>query len=107
MHNRILWSLFLLAFILDYFRSRTESQDSNQIKNNQKVKEIKTENKVKHDNEIDDKSDNELEDKMKAKMGNEELKVDYEYNNDENESFHKKRKNLNQKINLRIEFCQS
>ena len=107
MHNRILWSLFLLAFILDYFRSRTESQDSNQIKNNQKVKEIKTENKVKHDNEIDDKSDNELEDKMKAKMGNEELKVNYEYNNDENESFHKKRKNLNQKINLRIEFCQS
>ena len=44
---------------------------------------------------------------MKAKMGNEELKVNYEYNNDENESFHKKRKNLNQKINLRIEFCQS
>ena len=98
MHNRILWSLFLAAFILDYFRSRTESQDSKQIKNNQKVKEIKTENKIKHDIK---------KDKMKAKMGNEELKVDYEYNNDENESFHKKRKNLNQKINLRIEFCQS
>ena len=44
---------------------------------------------------------------MKAKIDDEEVKVNYEENDNENQKINKKRKRIKQNIDLRIEFCQS
>jgi len=100
MHKRIIWTLFFAAFILDYFRSRTERQESKPIKNDNKEKE--------QTNEIyENNISNNPKEKMKAKFNDEELEVTYEDNNNDFEKKQKKGKNKNKIIDLRIEFCQS
>ena len=100
MHKRILWGLFFAAFILDYFRTFAEDNS----KTRQKEEEL-TEKKV--DKQKIDYSETQYNEKMKAKIDDEEVKVNYEENDNENQKINKKRKRIKQNIDLRIEFCQS
>jgi hypothetical protein len=100
MHKRILWGLFFAAFILDYFRTFAEDNS----KTRQKEEEL-TEKKV--DKQKIDYSEIQYNEKMKAKIDDEEVKVNYEENDNENQKINKKRKRIKQNIDLRIEFCQS
>jgi hypothetical protein len=96
MHQRIIWTLFFTAFILDIFRIRSEKTTKKEIHPNinqqksQKVEEgdsyIPTEEKKLPEKNKDDFEENE-----------EETKVVNNY----------KKKKRNKMINLRIEFCQS
>lgn len=94
MHKRIIWTLFLSAFILDFFRSRATSGEPDSVPENNKEKEAF----------IDDKP-NKPKEKKNRKANNEVLRNTYEENYEETEKINKKRnKNF---IDLRIEFCQS
>ena len=95
MHKRIIWTLFLAAFILDFFRSRTTSGDPDSLPENNRENEIN----------IDDKP-NKPKDKKNKKINNEDLRNTYEenYEDIDTQKINKKRKNF---IDLRIEFCQS
>jgi hypothetical protein len=96
MHKRIIWSLFLAAFILDFFRSRSSSEEQNSIQKNRK------ENFSQNDiNDLSHKP------KKKTNQKNYEEKSEQDDDYDENEQILKKQKNSNKYINLRIEFCQS
>ena len=96
MHKRIIWSLFLAAFILDFFRSRSSSEEQNSIPKNRK------ENFSQNDiNDLSHKP------KKKTNQKNYEEKSEQDDDYDENEKILKKQKNSNKYINLRIEFCQS
>ena len=97
MHTRIIWTLFLAAFILDFFRSRSTTSQSEEILNYNKEQE---EQKNINLNDIPEKPKKE----MKAKINEEELEVIYEDNINRNK---KKNKKKSQNIDLRIEFCQS
>ena len=97
MHQRIIWTLFFTAFILDVFRIQSEKPQKKPIpKNINKEKEkeipnIPTKSKEKEKEKlITQTEDDDFEE-------NEEIKVI--------DNFKKKKKNKN--INLRIEFCQS
>ena len=94
MHKRIIWALFFAAFILDFYRSRSTTSQSDHIHQNTKEQVQQKEIDL---NDISNKP----KEGMKAKMGDEELEITYE---DDNINNHK-RKNKN--IDLRIEFCQS
>lgn len=102
MHKRIIWTLFFAAFILDYFRSRTSEKKSKTLSEN--IKEKKSKKEIEIDDDIPKPNE-----KMKAKIDDEELKVTYEHNDEdiEIENNQKKRKNIKNVIDLRIEFCQS
>lgn len=95
MHKRIIWTLFLAAFILDFFRSRTTSEEPDSLPENNRENEIN----------IDDKP-NKPKDKKNKKINNEDLRNTYEenYEDTDTQKINKKRKNF---IDLRIEFCQS
>jgi len=95
MHKRILWGLFFAAFILDYFRTFAED--------NQKTRE----KEEKDEEQKINYSESQPKEKMKAKIDGEELKVNYEENDNESQTINKKRKKMKQNIDLRIEFCQS
>ena len=97
MHKRIIWTLFLGAFILDFFRSRTTSGDPDSLSENNREKEINL--------DVDDDKPNKPKVKKNPKINNEDLRNTYEENYEDTEKINKKRnKNF---IDLRIEFCQS
>ena len=89
MHKRIIWTLFFVAFILDFIRLQSEKSSKKPISKKNKIEPPKEEPK-QMPTPIQDKEEEDLEE-------NEDLKL---VNN-----FSKKNKNKN--INLRIEFCQS
>ena len=99
MHKRIIWILFFAAFVLDYFRSRTEKENKSIPKN---IKE----NKPKKEIDINDMSIKPKA-KMNSKLNEEELKDIDEKSNNNLEKNYKTEKNNNKIIDLRIEFCQS
>lgn len=99
MHKRILWGLFFTAFILDYFRTFVE--DNSKIKQKRNLTEQNSEEQKINNMEAQKKE------KMKVKIDDEDLKVNYEENDNESQKIHKKRKKSRQNIDLRIEFCQS
>jgi len=93
MHQRIIWTLFFTAFILDIFRIRSESTIKKPIP--PKIKK-QTEPQVnshiqKEEKKYIEKEDDDFEE-------DEDLKVVDNF---------KKKKKKNKMINLRIEFCQS
>ena len=99
MHKRIIWTLFLGAFILDFFRSRTTTGEPDSLPENNKEKEINI------DVDIDDDKPKKPKAKKNPKINNEDLRNTYEENYEKKEKINKKRnKNF---IDLRIEFCQS
>jgi len=91
MHKRIIWTLFFAAFILDIFRSR-------QVKGEEQSSPTKGEQKEEVKVQKDAKGE-----KMKVKMNEEDSIEEKELEKKVN----KKRKNNNQKLDVRIEFCQS
>ena len=102
MHKRIIWILFFAAFVLDYFRSRTEKENKSIPKN---IKESKPKKEI----DINDISTKPKE-KMNAKLNDEndeELEDIDEISNNNIEKSYKTKKNNNKIIDLRIEFCQS
>jgi len=99
MHKRILWGLFFAAFILDYFRTSAEE--------NSKGRQKEELNEKKDEKQKIDYSEDQYNEKMKAKIDDEEVKVNYEENDNESQKIHKRRKKNKQNIDLRIEFCQS
>ena len=99
MHKRILWGLFFAAFILDYFRTFAEE--------NSKGRQKEELNGKKDKKQKIDYSEDQYNEKMKAKIDDEEVKVNYEENDNESQKIHKRRKKNKQNIDLRIEFCQS
>jgi len=97
MHKRIIWTLFLGAFILDFFRSRTTSGEPDSLSENNREKEINLDE--------DDDKPNKPKAKKSPKINNEDLRNTYEEKYEDTEKINKKRnKNF---IDLRIEFCQS
>ena len=97
MHKRIIWTLFLGAFILDFFRSRTTSGEPDSLSENNREKEINL--------DVDDDKPNKPKAKKSPKINNEDLRNTYEEKYEDTEKINKKRnKNF---IDLRIEFCQS
>ena len=101
MHKRIIWTLFFGAFILDFFRSRsTPGKPKPYPRNN---KEEINEKEIEKEEEIISSHPKE---KMKARFNDEELKVTYDEENI-SKKVHKKKRNIYNNINLRIEFCQS
>jgi hypothetical protein len=100
MHKRIIWTLFFAAFILDYFRSHYTTESP---KPSPKIN--------KGDEYTENEENNRQSEKLKAKFNEEELKVTYDNEDEddyaEKENIKKKRRNKHSKIDLRIEFCQS
>ena len=93
MHQRIIWTLFFTAFILDIFRIRSESTVKKPIPpkiNNQKEPQVNSHIQNEEKKYIEKEDDDFEED--------EDLKVVDNF---------KKKKKKNKMINLRIEFCQS
>ena len=96
MHQRIIWTLFFTAFILDIFRIRSEKATKREIHPNiNKQKEQKTEvgdlRIPTEEKKLPEKNEDDFEE------NEEEIKVVNNY----------KKKKKNKMINLRIEFCQS
>ena len=97
MHQRIIWTLFFTAFILDIFRIRSEKTTQRAIppKINKQNKHTKKEEVNSHiqneEKKYIEKEDDDFEE-------DEDLKVVDNF---------KKKKKKNKMINLRIEFCQS
>ena len=93
MHQRIIWTLFFTAFILDIFRIRSESTIKKPIPpkiNKQKEPQVNSYIQNEEKKYIEKEDDDFEED--------EDLKVVDNF---------KKKKKKNKMINLRIEFCQS
>lgn len=90
MQQRIIWLLFLTAFILDIFRSNTESNSKNSLNKNtnQKSSSYPDDTKIKEKKQEKNEDDDDDDDSYKV-----------------SDNFKKKKKIKN--INLRIEFCQS
>jgi hypothetical protein len=90
MQQRIIWLLFLTAFILDIFRSNTESNSKNSLNKNtnQKSSSYPDNTKIKKKKQEKNEEDDDDDDSYKV-----------------SDNFKKKKKIKN--INLRIEFCQS
>ena len=95
MHQRIIWTLFFTAFILDVLRIQSGKPTKNQNpKNINKEKEIPSIQTKEREKEKEKIITNVEEDDFEE---NDEIKVI--------DNFKKNKKNKN--INLRIEFCQS
>lgn len=93
MHQRIIWTLFFTAFILDIFRIRSESTIKKPISpeiNKQTEPQVNS-HIQKEEKKYIEKEDDDFEE-------DEDLKVVDNF---------KKKKKKNKMINLRIEFCQS
>ena len=93
MHQRIIWTLFFTAFILDIFRIRSESTIKKPIPpeiNKQTEPQVNS-HIQKEEKKYREKGDDDFEE-------DEDLKVVDNF---------KKKKKKNKMINLRIEFCQS
>ena len=93
MHQRIIWTLFFTAFILDIFRIRSESTIKKPIppKINKQTEPQVNSHIQKEEKKYIEKEDDDFEE-------DEDLKVVDNF---------KKKKKKNKMINLRIEFCQS
>ena len=93
MHQRIIWTLFFTAFILDIFRIRSESTIKKPIppKINKQTETQVNSHIQNEEKKYIEKEDDDFEE-------DEDLKVVDNF---------KKKKKKNKMINLRIEFCQS
>ena len=93
MHQRIIWTLFFTAFILDIFRIRSESTIKKPIppKINKQTEPQVNSHIQNEEKKYLEKEDDDFEE-------DEDLKVVDNF---------KKKKKKNKMINLRIEFCQS
>ena len=96
MHQRIIWTLFFTAFILDIFRIRSETTTKRPIppkinKQNVQPKKEQLNSYINSEKKEKEKDEDDFEE-------DEEIKVVDNF---------KKKKKKNQMINLRIEFCQS
>ena len=96
MHQRIIWTLFFTAFILDIFRIRSETTTKRPIppkinKQNVQPKKEQLNSYINSKKKEKEKDEDDFEE-------DEEIKVVDNF---------KKKKKKNQMINLRIEFCQS
>ena len=93
MHQRIIWTLFFTAFILDIFRIRSESTIKKPIppKINKQTEPQVNSHIQNEEKKYTEKEDDDFEE-------DEDLKVVDNF---------KKKKKKNKMINLRIEFCQS
>ena len=97
MHQRIIWTLFFTAFILDIFRIRSESTTKKPIP--PKLNKQKTQPKQEQLNSYVQAEEKKFKEKEEDDFEeDEEIKVVDNF---------KKKKKKNKMINLRIEFCQS
>ena len=93
MHQRIIWTLFFTAFILDIFRIRSESTIKKPI-----PPKIKKQTEPQVNSHIQNEEKKYIEKEDDDFEEDEDLKVVDNF---------KKKKKKNKMINLRIEFCQS
>ena len=93
MHQRIIWTLFFTAFILDIFRIRSESTIKKPI-----PPEINKQTEPQVNSHIQNEEKKQIEKEDDDFEEDEDLKVVDNF---------KKKKKKNKMINLRIEFCQS
>ena len=93
MHQRIIWTLFFTAFILDIFRIRSESTIKKPIPS-----EINKQTEPQVNSHIQNEEKKYIEKEDDDFEEDEDLKVVDNF---------KKKKKKNKMINLRIEFCQS